>query len=97
VSAPPIVWIDERVAKGLPQQKDPELAERGVVQERYIIQKRVNDLVAAARGPTEFIVQISVRINERADQRLVALTNYGRLFAEVTGGWKELELPKLEP
>jgi hypothetical protein len=95
VNAPPIVWIDERIARGLAQEKDPELAERGVDQIRYIAQDRVNELVRSAHGPDEFIVQISTRVNERADQRLVALTNYGRLFCEVTGGWKELALPEL--
>jgi hypothetical protein len=76
VSAPPIIWLDERVASRMPQQKDPELAERGVDQVRYIIQNRVNDLVAAARGPSEFIVQIVDHSG-----MIFGLSNHGRLWA----------------
>ena len=76
MSAPPIVWIDERIAGGLAQAKDEELAERGVNQIRYIAQDRVNDLVRAAKGPDEFLVQIA-----NSAGMLFGLTNYGRLFA----------------
>ncbi len=96
MSAPAIVWIDERVARGLPQEKDAELAERGVDQIRYVAQDRVNDLVNAARGSAEFIVQISKRENEHELERLVALTNFGRLYIETVGGWTALELPEFD-
>lgn len=78
MSAPPIVWIDERIAKGLAQAKDEELAERGVNQIRYIAQERVDHLVRAAKGPDEFIVQIT---DSEVRGFLYGLTNYGRLFA----------------
>ena len=76
MSAPPIVWIDERIAKGLTQDKDAELAERGIDQIRYVSQERVNDLVRAARGPDERIVQI-----QSLAGILYGLTDQGRLFA----------------
>ena len=81
MSAPPIVWIDERIAKGLPQAKDEELAERGVDQIRYVSQERVNDLVRAAKGPDEFIIQLNVN----AAGVLYGLSNYGRVFAFLQG------------
>jgi hypothetical protein len=108
MSAPPIIWIDERIARGLPQDKDPELAERGVDQIRYIAQDRVNELVRAARGleAVEFIVEIA------AGQGIIyGISNEGRLWAygqtigiqdqidgvpERTPGWyliAEAELP----
>ena len=104
MSAPPIVWIDERIARGLPQDKDPELAERGVSQIRYVNQARVNDLVQAAIGPDELIIQIQ-NIGEHVGavgiDKLIALTNHGRLFAaewSATGVpiWGALVLPDLE-
>lgn len=76
MSAPPIVWIDERIARGLAQAKDPELAERGVDQIRYIAQERVDELVQAARGPGEIIIMI-----QDVGGMLYGLTNQGRLFA----------------
>ena len=76
MSAPPIVWIDERIAKGLPQAKDEELAERGVDQIRYVSQDRVNDLVNAALPPDEIIIQI-----QEVGGMLHGLTNQGRLMA----------------
>ena len=76
MSAPPIVWIDERIAKGLPQAKDEELAERGVDQIRYVSQERVNDLVNAAIGPDDTIIQITSLAG-----MLYGLTSAGRLFA----------------
>ena len=76
MSAPPIVWLDDRIAGRLPQDKDPELAERGGSQTRYISQDRVTELVNAARGPGEMIVQI-----QELGGILHGLTNQGRLFA----------------
>jgi hypothetical protein len=76
-AAPPIIWLDERVAARMATSKDPELAERGVDQVRYIIQNRVNDLVAAARGPLEIIVQI----HTYAAGVLYGLSSAGRLYA----------------
>ena len=83
MSAPAIVWIDERVAHGLPQAKDEELAERGVDQIRYVSQERVNELVQAAIGPSELIIQIvslSWEDGDQAGSELVGLTSQGRLF-----------------
>ena len=109
MSAPPIVWIDERIAKGLPQAKDEELAERGVDQIRYVSQERVNDLVNAAIGPDELIIQIQNVVEQRQlgdvsrlDSKLIALTNQGRLFAAEWDNdgvpiWGKLTLPDLEP
>ena len=104
MSAPPIVYIDERIARGLAQDKDPELAERGIDQIRYVNQARVNELVQAAIGPDELIIQIqNVResVAEVAVDKLIALTNQGRLFAAEfdEGGvpiWGALILPDLE-
>ena len=76
MSAPPIVWIDERIARGLAQDKDPELAERGIDQIRYISQERVNALVNAALPPDEIIIQI-----QEVGGMLHGLTNQGRLMA----------------
>ena len=76
MSAPAIVWIDERVAHGLPQAKDEELAERGVDQIRYVSQERVNDLVNAVLPPDEIIIQI-----QEVGGMLHGLTNQGRLMA----------------
>ena len=76
MTAPAIVWIDERVAHGLPQAKDEELAERGVDQICYIAQERVNELVRAAGGPEELIIQI-----QEVGGMLHGLTNLGRLMA----------------
>ena len=76
MKAPKVVWIDERIAAGLPQEKDGELAARGVDQIRYVAQDRVNDLVRAAMGGEEFIVQIS-----EAQGMLFGLSNLGRLWA----------------
>ena len=88
--APPIVWIDERIAAGLPQDKDGELAERGVNQIRYVTQDRVNALVNAAHGPAEFFVQILVAgVGEAPDNSgnypllLVGLTNFGRVMRQI--------------
>ncbi len=97
MKAPPIVWLDERVAAGLPQEKDAELAERGINQIRYVTQARVNDLVNAARGPGELIVQI-----QTVGEILFGLTNQGRLFAwgSVSGetpGWALMAENELEP
>ena len=110
MSAPPIVWIDERIARGLAQDKDPELAERGIDQIRYISQERVNDLINAARPPDEIIIQI-----QDVGGMLHGLTNQGRLFAygqpigiqdqlddvpDRKPGWYEvagIELEELEP
>ena len=75
MTAPPIVWIDERIARGLAQDKDRELAERGVDQIRYISQERVNALVDAARGGEEFIVQLS------GEGLMYGLSNLGRVWA----------------
>ncbi len=74
--APAIVWIDARIASGLSTIKDEELAERGVDQIRYVAQERVDHLVRAAKGPDEFIVEITDSAG-----MLYGLTNYGRLFA----------------
>lgn len=76
MKAPSIVWIDERIAAGLPQDKDAELAERGINQIRYVSQKRVNDLVDAARPPGELIIQI-----QTVGEILYGLTNHGQLYA----------------
>lgn len=96
MSAPPIVWIDERIARGLPQDMDGELAERGVDQVRYVSQERVNALVSAARGPGEIIIQI-----QNVGEILYGLSNQGRLFAqgEVDGvpGWHLIAAGELEP
>ena len=81
MSAPPIVWIDERIARGLPQDKDPELAERGINQIRYVNQARVNDLVQAAIGPDELLVQLNVT----GAGVLYGLSNYGRVFCFLQG------------
>lgn len=99
MSAPAIVWIDERVARGLPQDKDHELAERGVDQIRYVSQDRVNDLVNAARGGDEFIVQIFTFPAEDGcvGPDLIALTNLGRLFQRYEDGWMTQPLPEFEP
>lgn len=99
-NAPPIVWLDDRIAAQLPQAKDEELAERGGSQTRYISQTRVNALVDAARGPSEMIVQI-----QAVGQILYGLSNQGRLFAQGTvdgqvAGWHLLvdaQLLELEP
>ena len=81
MNAPPIVWIDERIAKGLAQAKDEELAERGVNQIRYVSQERVNELVNAAIGPGELLVQLNVT----AAGVLYGLSNYGRVFCFLQG------------
>lgn len=104
MNAPPIVWIDERIAKGLPQEKDAELAERGVDQVRYVSQDRVNDLVNAAVGPSELIIQIQnvgEHVGDIGQDKLIALTNHGRLFAAEFDDqgvpiWGALTLPELE-
>ena len=75
MNAPPIVWLDDRIAGQLPQDKDAELAERGGSQTRYISQERVDELIAAVRGPGEMIVQI-----QDVAGMLHGLTNTGRLF-----------------
>lgn len=75
MNAPPIIWIDERIAAGLPQAKDEELAERGVDQIRYVEQHRVNELVSAARGGDEFICQVAA-----SGRLLYGLSNLGRLY-----------------
>lgn len=100
MNAPPIIWIDERIAAGLPQGKDPELAERGVDQIRYIAHDRVTEMVSAARGGDEFICNISAQ-----GRLLYGLSNYGRLFIflkpedHIGGEWAllaERELQSLE-
>ena len=105
MSAPPIIYIDERIARGLAQDKDPELAERGIDQIRYINQSRVTELVRAAGGPDELIIQIqnvAERVADIRQDKLIALTNHGRLFAAEFDNdgvpiWGELILPDLEP
>lgn len=104
MSAPPIIYIDERIARGLAQEKDPELAERGVDQIRYIAQERVTELVRAAGGPDELIIQIQnvgQHVGEVGIDNLIALTNHGRLFAAEFDDqgvpiWGGLILPDLE-
>lgn len=76
MNAPPIIWLDERIAAGLPKEKDVELFERGVDQIRYVSQSRVNDLVNAAKGGDEFIVQV-----DGASGMIYGLSNFGRLWA----------------
>ncbi len=93
VRAPTAVWIDDRVAGQMATEKDPELAERGVEQVQYLREDIVKRMLADARGAEEVVVQISQRRNERDQDRLALLTNYGRIFVEVTGGWKELPGP----
>lgn len=97
MSAPEQVWIDERVARGMAGEKDLELAERGIEQVCYVRDDVAADMVrqAAAHQPDEFIVSIWGRRNERNQDRVVALTNHGRVFVEVTGGWRELPGPEL--
>ena len=98
MNAPPIIWIDERIAAGLPQAKDEELAERGVEQIRYIAQSRVNDLVNAARGGDEFICQLSA-----SGRILYGLSNFGRLYIfikpeeHIGGEWALLADRELQP
>lgn len=75
MNAPPIIWIDERIAVGLPQAKDEELAERGVDQIRYVSQHRVTELVRAAKGGDEFICQVAA-----SGRILYGLSNFGRLY-----------------
>lgn len=96
MSGPSEIWIDERVARTLPSAKDEELAERGVHQVQFINIAKVRELVRKAGGPDEFIVQITSRENDRDLDRLVALTNFGRLYIETVGGWKEFGLPEFD-
>ncbi len=102
--APAIVWIDARIASSLSTIKDEELAERGVDQIRYVAQERVNELVQAAIGPDELIIQI-----QDVGGILHGLTNQGRLMAfgqlvdsvpDLAAGWYAIApaaLPELEP
>lgn len=94
--APTAVWIDDRVAGTMPTEKDPELAERGVEQVLFVRDDIVKRMIADARGGDEVVVQIGSRDNSRGQARLVALTNYGRIFVETVGGWKGVIGPAME-
>lgn len=99
MSAPETVWIDERVARGMPDEKDLEAAERGVEQVCYLRDDVVSEMIRQAAGHqhAEVIVQIAsvVPDAERALERITLLTSHGRLFIQVVGGWKELPGPEL--
>lgn len=97
MSAPPRVFLDERVAASLPET--PADAQESIGQDVDVIAYVREDVHleavrSANKRSAEVIVQIVTRKNERDDERLIALTNYGRLFAETVGGWKELEGPE---
>jgi len=99
IAGPEQVWIDERVARGMAADKDLELAERGIEQICYIRDDVASEMVRQAAGHqhAETIVQIAsvVPDAERALERITLLTSHGRLFIQVTGGWKELPGPEL--
>jgi hypothetical protein len=80
----------------MPTEKDAELAERGIEQVLFVRDDIVKRMITDARGGDEVVVQIGQRRNERDQDRLTLLTNYGRIFVEVTGGWKEIPGPGME-
>ena len=94
--APTAAWIYARVDGQKATEQDAELAERGVEQVLFVRDDIVKRMIADARGGDEVVVQITRRRNERDEDRLALLTNYGRIFVEVTGGWKEVPGPGLE-
>lgn len=95
-NALPIIYLDARVARGLPQEPDLEKAERGIEQVEYVRSDIVEARLRRMQIPEEVIVGIASRANEREQDRVVALTSHGRLFVETTGGWKELPGPALD-
>lgn len=101
---PEHIYIDQRVAKTLPQDRDEELAARGIAQVHYIRADVVREQLRQLRGD-EQIIQIIARrprpgAGEFNQDELVALTNLGRLFTfiEEDGGreWTLMGLPDFE-
>ena len=76
-------------------QKDLELAERGVEQVCYIRDDLASKMVREAAGAAaaEYPVQIISH-----GQLMVLLSNRGRLYgSNGDGNWEELPLPAFEP
>ncbi len=87
-NAPPEIYLDARVARSIPSEPD----EQGTPLVRYFSADRVKELVSMARGGPEFFVQVVV---DQADN-LVALSNYGRIFAHDPNGiWTPVDVPDL--
>jgi hypothetical protein len=90
VRAPTAVWIDDRVAGGLPTEKDLELAERGLEQVQYVREDIVKRMITDAAGRAE---QQPVQLTFGAGL-LWALMNNGRIFMTDTSGfWEEYNPP----
>jgi hypothetical protein len=98
--APAEIWLDLRVAVGIPTEPDEEKKFNGVEQVRYFSADRVKELVDLSSGGPEFIIQITTPAKTSA---IFALTNYGRMFVRTshdTGGqpfhsWKPFDGPDL--
>ena len=99
MNAPPRVFMDERVAARLPETTAE--AQEGIGQDVDVIAYVREDVHleavrAASNQGQEFVVQITNRPNEQENPRLIALTNFGRLFGEAVDGWHEIALPEFE-
>lgn len=87
--APPEIWLDVRVAGTIPNEPSPEFDESQV---RYFSANRVREMVAAARGGPEFLIQL----NQDPGGFMLGLSNYGRIFHQNSGmDWVEIKGPDL--
>ncbi len=99
VTEPTDVWIDVRVAINLPNFKDEELAERGVDQIHYIHEEKVKQLLRQVGPPDEAVIQIAALVEQIGDvreDRLVVLTNLGRILERKGPDWVNVDLPEFE-
>ena len=99
MNAPASIWLDERVARTLPRVKDEELAERGVAQIRYFSEEEVAGMVRRVGPPAEMVVQIAAlveQVGEVREDRLIVLTNLGRILERKGPAWADVDLPDLE-
>jgi hypothetical protein len=99
MNEPTDIWIDARVANTLPVHKDEELAERGVDQAHYIHEAKVKQLLRQAGPPGEAVIQIAALVEQVGDvreDRLVVLTNLGRILERKALDWVDIDLPDLE-
>lgn len=102
MSAPERVFLDERVAFGLPETTAE--AQECIGQDVNVIAYIREDVhleavrVASSQGQ-EFVVQIQALSEQCGDVRvehLVALTTAGRMFERKGPDWVPVDLPELE-
>jgi len=85
-NSPVDIWLDERIARGLPRVKDAELAERGVDQVHYIREDEVKELIRRQGLPDEVLFQIVAG----EGGRLYGLSNLGKVYGLGSEGWEEV-------